>query len=111
MRSRRSFSDVREKITREQLATSAELADEMLASIEALNTRLAEIKAQPYTRSIVRESDGSWFAQIVEFPGCVAVGETREDAESVLDDAMLTFVKTSLMDGRPIPRAKPKRIG
>jgi antitoxin HicB len=57
----------------------------------------------PYTRELVREDDGSWFARILEFPGCMTVGDTREDALEMLDDAMLAWVEAKLQDRQVIP--------
>jgi antitoxin HicB len=57
----------------------------------------------PYTRELVREDDGSWFARILEFPGCMTVGDTREEALQMLDDAMATWLAAKLQDREAIP--------
>lgn len=64
---------------------------------------IAEIKAKPYARELIQDSDGSWFAKIVEFPGCMTVGDTQEDALHMLDDAMTGWLRVMLEDGDPIP--------
>jgi antitoxin HicB len=59
--------------------------------------------AQPYTRELVRNEDGSWFARVVEFPGCMTEGETTEEAIENLDDAMASWIEVHIEDGEPIP--------
>jgi antitoxin HicB len=58
---------------------------------------------RPYTRELIREDDGSWFARIVEFPGCMTVGETREEALAMLDDAMASWLEAKLEEHEAIP--------
>ena len=57
----------------------------------------------PYTRELVREGDGSWFARVLEFPGCITVGDTREEALEMLDDAMVSWIEAKLEDRETIP--------
>lgn len=65
--------------------------------------QIHEIMKRPYTRDFVQEDDGSWFARIVEFPGCMTVGTTRDEANRNLDDAALGWQDVMLQDGDPIP--------
>ncbi|MGA7746349.1 MAG: type II toxin-antitoxin system HicB family antitoxin [Candidatus Aquilonibacter sp.] len=60
-------------------------------------------QALSYTREIVRNSDGTWFARIVEFPGCMTEGKTAEEALSNLEDAMASWIEVRLEDNDPIP--------
>jgi predicted RNase H-like HicB family nuclease len=65
-----------------------------------------EIKAtlaRPYTRELIKNEDGTWFARIVEFVGCMTEGDTAEEAIENLEDAMATWVEAHLEDGDPIP--------
>lgn len=57
----------------------------------------------PYTRELVPEDDGSWFARVVEFPGCITVGATRAEALEMLDDAMAAWIEAKLEAGEAIP--------
>jgi antitoxin HicB len=57
----------------------------------------------PYTRELVREDDGTWFARVLEFPGCMTVGETQQEALEMLDDAMAAWVRARLEDREKIP--------
>jgi antitoxin HicB len=47
--------------------------------------------------------DGTWFARIVEFPGCMTEGQTQEAALARLAEAMSDWVEVCLEDGDPIP--------
>lgn len=59
--------------------------------------------SRPYTRELVKNADGTWFARIVEFPGCMTEGDTYEEAFENLEDAMAAWVEVHLEDGDPIP--------
>jgi predicted RNase H-like HicB family nuclease len=38
------------------------------------------VKPAEYGRVVVPESDGTFRAEIIEFPGCIAVGDTAGEA-------------------------------
>jgi antitoxin HicB len=57
----------------------------------------------PYTRELVREDDGTWFARILEFPGCMTTGDTQQEALEMLEDAMTAWLRTRLEDRETIP--------
>lgn len=59
--------------------------------------------ALPYAREIIRNSDGTWFARIVELPGCMTEGGTPAEAFANLDDAMRSWIEVKLEDGDAIP--------
>ncbi|TAM75238.1 toxin-antitoxin system HicB family antitoxin [bacterium] len=77
----------------------------MSATTTKIDEQITAIKARPYTRSLVRNEDGTWFAQIVEFPGCMTEGDTPEEALANLDDAMDGWIEVHLEDGDPIPES------
>jgi predicted RNase H-like HicB family nuclease len=68
-----------------------------------IQEEIKEIVARPYTRELIRNSDGTWFARIVEFPGCMTEGATKEAALTELDDAMNAWLEAKLEDRDPIP--------
>ena len=57
----------------------------------------------PYTRELVREDDGTWFARILELPGCMTVGETQQEALGMLDDAMAAWLRVKIDGHEAIP--------
>jgi antitoxin HicB len=57
----------------------------------------------PYTRELVPNSDGTWFARILEFPGCMTEGDTQAEAIDMLGDAMDAWISAKLEDNEPIP--------
>lgn len=61
------------------------------------------ILARPYTRELIKNEDGTWFARVVEFPGCMTEGETSQEAIENLDEAMAAWVEVKLEDNNPIP--------
>ena len=73
-----------------------------------MKTRGMDLEVQhyiklPYTRELVREDDGTWFARVLEFPGCMTVGETQQEALEMLDNAMAKWVRARLEDREKIP--------
>lgn len=59
--------------------------------------------ARPYTRELIRNGDGTWFARVLEFAGCMTEGDTSAEALANLDDAMASWLAVHLEDGDDIP--------
>src|SRR3990172_1684368 len=57
----------------------------------------------PYTIQMIREEGGTWFARVLELPGCMTEGDTPEEAADMILDAMAGWIEVALEDGRPIP--------
>jgi predicted HicB family RNase H-like nuclease len=62
-----------------------------------------EILKKPYARMIVRDTDGTFMAEIVEFPGCFAIGDSASKALSKLDEVAIDWIAASLDRGQEIP--------
>ena len=69
---------------------------------------LAYYLALPYTIELLREEDATWFARVVELPGCLSTGDSAEDAAGMIQDAMAGWIELALGDGRRIPEPKPR---
>ena len=65
--------------------------------------KVAEILNRPYSRELVPNGDGTWFAKVAEFPGCMTEGDTQQEALENLEDAMTGWVTIHVEDGDPIP--------
>lgn len=61
----------------------------------------------PYTIEMVREDEITWFARVVELPGCMTEGDSPEEVTAMICDAMTGWLELALEDGRPIP--EPRR--
>ena len=57
----------------------------------------------PYARMITPDSDGTFFGQIREFPGCISSGDTAEAALAMLEDVAWSWLEAALDKGRAIP--------
>ena len=57
----------------------------------------------PYARVLVPEQDGAFRAEILEFPGCIALGDTAEAALAMLEDVAWGWLEAALDKGRAIP--------
>jgi predicted RNase H-like HicB family nuclease len=62
-----------------------------------------EILKRPYARLITPDADGSFFAEIVEFPGCFATGNAAADALQNLESVAVDWINTALSQGQDIP--------
>jgi len=65
---------------------------------------VAEILERPYSRSFIPDPDvGGYTALIQEFPGCIAEGETLEEANRNLERAAESWIEGCLAHGAEIP--------
>jgi predicted RNase H-like HicB family nuclease len=59
---------------------------------------------EPYSRVIIPDPDsGTFTAQILEFPGCIAQGDTLEEAYAQLELVAASWIQTALDQGQEIP--------
>ena len=58
---------------------------------------------KPYGRVVVPEGDGTYRAEIIEFPGCFAVGETAAEALASLEDVAASWLEILLEKGKAVP--------
>jgi len=63
----------------------------------------AEYLKKPYGRTVVPESDGTFRAEIIEFPGCIATGETASEALANLENVAASWLEATLARGQRIP--------
>ena len=52
---------------------------------------------------IYERGEHSWGAYAPDVPGCVAVGETREEVEQLFKEALALHLEALREDGQPIP--------
>lgn len=58
---------------------------------------------KPYARIVVPAGPRSFHAEILEFPGCFAQGDTVEKAYESLEKAAESWIESSLSQGHSIP--------
>lgn len=58
---------------------------------------------QPYARIVIPVEDGSFHAEILEFPGCYAEGSTLDDAYDNLESAAASWIQAAIEQGQEIP--------
>jgi antitoxin HicB len=58
---------------------------------------------QPYARMILPESDGSFRGEIMEFPGCIATGDTAPETLTTLEEVARSWLVSALERGQNIP--------
>lgn len=69
---------------------------------EAISEKTEEILKKTYARRLVPDETGGYVASIQEFPGCVAEGDTAEEAIRNLNGAAASWVEAALSSGYEI---------
>jgi len=64
---------------------------------------VSERLKKPYARVLIPESDGSYRAEILEFPGCLAEGDSAAEAFSALEAAAESWLEAAIEMGAQIP--------
>ncbi len=60
--------------------------------------------AYPFTvRPLSAEDGGGWLVEFPDLPGCMADGETPEEALREAEDALHSWLETARVHGDPIP--------
>jgi predicted RNase H-like HicB family nuclease len=52
---------------------------------------------------IIEQGDSSWGAYVPDLPGCVAAGETREEVQQLIREAIDFHIEGLREQGEPIP--------
>ena len=66
--------------------------------------KVPELLKQPYARILTPDTEsGTYAAQILEFPGCVAQGDTPDEAYANLENAAEGWIEAALDLGQEIP--------
>ncbi len=55
---------------------------------------------------VIEKADGNYSAYSPDLPGCIATGETREEAEQNVHEAVRMHVDGLLEDDLPIPESQ-----
>src|SRR5258708_37097689 len=60
-----------------------------------------------YTMRLKKNSDGSFFAEIEELPGCKTEGDTEEEAIKMIQDAKKGWLEVGIERNLTIPEPSP----
>lgn len=55
---------------------------------------------------VIERGDNSYGAYVPDLPGCVAVGETREEAVKLIQEAIEAHVEMLREEGEPVPEPR-----
>ena len=53
---------------------------------------------------VIEQGEDSYGAYVPDLPGCVAVGDTREEVLALIQEAIVLHLEMLRDDGLPIPR-------
>lgn len=67
-----------------------------------LTQKTGEILSRGYARRLIPDETGGYVASIHEFPGCIAEGETADEAINNLNEAAASWVQVALSNGYDI---------
>ena len=62
-----------------------------------------EYLRKPYSRILIPNEEGGYSAELLEFPGCVAQGETTDEAYKNLEDAAESWIEACQETNQEIP--------
>lgn len=62
-----------------------------------------ELLKRPYARILIPEDDGTYTADMLEFPGCHAEGNTAPEAIENLEEAAAAWIDAAIEQGQEIP--------
>jgi predicted RNase H-like HicB family nuclease len=68
-----------------------------------MNKKPDEYIQEPYTRILIPNGDGTYSAEILEFSGCFADGNTADEAMKNLSEAAKSWIEACLEQGLEIP--------
>jgi predicted RNase H-like HicB family nuclease len=71
--------------------------------VEQEHLTTAERLSMPYARVLIPEAGGGYRAEILEFPGCMALGDDPAEAFSELEAAAEDWLEAAVEMGAPIP--------
>ncbi len=57
----------------------------------------------PYTIQLRQYEDGTFFAEVVELPGCMTEADSAEEALEMIREAMAGWIEVALAEGISIP--------
>lgn len=55
---------------------------------------------------ILEHGENSWGAHVPDLPGCIAVGESREEALMLIQDAIAFHIEGLKEQGLPVPEPR-----
>lgn len=71
--------------------------------LDPLTEQAKGILARPYARRLTPDESGGYTATIQEFPGCIADGDSPNEALTNLEAAALSWIEAQLSLNQPIP--------
>jgi antitoxin HicB len=71
--------------------------------IREMKMKTVEYLKRPYSRVVIPETDGTYRSEILEFPGCIASGDTAAQALANLEDVAESWLEATLARGQSVP--------
>jgi antitoxin HicB len=69
----------------------------------AVSRKVSAYLKRPYARIVIPETDGTYRGEILEFPGCIAVGDTSTETLEALEEVAAEWLEAALEREQPIP--------
>jgi predicted RNase H-like HicB family nuclease len=73
------------------------------ASQSAIPDTIAAYLRRPYARLVIPETDGTYRGEILEFPGCIATGDTSAEALDALEETAAGWLEAAIDKKQTIP--------
>jgi len=73
--------------------------------METSRIKAKKLLERPYVRALIPDPDSKTYtAMILEFPGCIAQGDSPEEAYARLEEAAIGWLEAAISLGQEIPR-------
>ncbi len=53
---------------------------------------------------VIERGESSWGAHVPDLPGCIAVGETRDEVIGLIREAIALHIDGLIREGLPVPK-------
>ena len=83
--------------------TSQTVRDPYAPAPPEVTAQARDIMQRPYRKVISPLSEGGFLIRVPDLPGCQADGDTEAEALVEIEEAMLAWLESVLLDGDPVP--------
>lgn len=53
---------------------------------------------------VIERGESTWGAHVPDLPGCIAVGDTRDEVVRLIREAIALHIEELRRDGQPVPK-------
>jgi predicted RNase H-like HicB family nuclease len=71
---------------------------------DSTSSQATDLARRPYPIRIYKDRENDvWIAEVSDLPGCIGVGDTKEEALEVAQSFISTWIEDAIAGGDPVP--------